>query len=323
MGILPDFVSLLALCLVTCQVAHSLETSASTASTGLMQLCLGTLPDGTAILTDTLGQREVLALFKYDKFWLRPVDDVVEFIRDKSNLPWIELGDQMDSATIWPNFPTSPDYIVSFGGLDRNNSFYNNVLVFKNFNLYRYRVDELDIHDATKISATLIGKYTTDYWSYFPLINDVIFIRHLRGSRVLFVLTRQIWYDSMRLYVLNDHNLNNPIDYNVRQYEIPSIDKEKHNIRQIHDIASPSRGVLTFLSTGKLCLNSTCKSFSTALSCPRQTTVFTKGFAYWIWQDTNFTIRLLIVALISIMVINITLASAFVFNQVKRVADLT
>lgn len=290
--------------------------------TGIMSICLYTEPDGTALIEDTSTREEILVVFKVDHFWLITTKQLNDFAKNGDK--FISPRNLLQASLYWPRFPISPKLAVSFSGLDRESVFYNQVLVFKDSNLFRYQVKNLDIYQR-RLDVSLVNTHTTSYWSNFPHINDILFMSILRKSRLL-VAQGQIeatnyFFNLHYAYILNQANLDNPIEHQVYYFGLPGAFYDYKNLRFHHMLSNYQ--TIAFLTTGEFCIDKVCKRFHEAIACDPRDIAFAASFPYWLWQNTDFTVRLLMISLSSVMIVNLTLSIFFIINQVKRIVDLT
>lgn len=303
-----------------------------------VRLCLDSEPDGTAILTDTKDNKEVLAIFKADTFWLKSTDEVVKFAKSPKGYRLFFGQDQTKIDRIWPEFPCSINYAISFTGMKRDHKFHNNVLVFKDKTLYRYKVEKLEhIKSAAAVfryqmMVKLIGSHLINHWAHMPNLNDIQHMLIPRGTRILIAnaafqptISREV-----PVYSLNQANLGNPVAHPapITGLQFPTLKSSFIPFIRFYyllqaDLTSRTEQALIFLRTGELCINDDCNQLRGAMLCEPQIESFTSSFGYWLWSDTDLTLRLIMVCLSSIMVINFIFAVAFIYNQLKRIVDLT
>lgn len=298
------------------------NTKRESSISGIMSICLYTEPDGTALIEDTSTREEILVVFKVDHFWLITTKQLNDFIKFDSK--FISSLNQSQASPVWPKFPISPKLAVSFSGLDRESVFYNQVFVFKDSNLFRYQVKILDTYQG-KLDVLLVSTHTTSHWSGFPNINDVLLISIPRKTRIL-VAQRKVdptnfAFKVHRAYILNEANLDNPVEHEVYHFGLPGRSNDYKNLKFHHMLSNNQ--TIAFLTTGDLCIDKVCKSLHQAIVCDPQVIAFANSFAYWLWRNTDFSVRLIIVCLSSIMIVNLTMSIFFIINQIKRIVDLT
>jgi len=293
----------------------------------ITKLCLESMPDGVALAVAGT-QQPVLIIFKGSHFWIVSIDELVRGIRSSNRERLLGPSNQQESSEFWPKFLDSPSYAVSFT-VTRGYSFFNNVLIFKGQTLHRYRIDQLEQvgNSSWRISVSFVSSHTTEHWSYMPNVNDVQIMTLLWGTRILFVEGTTDWsqigINPNPIYKLNDANLDNPVEniaYNAPPYPNTG-NLRSTGLRFFYQLTVNDS--IYFTQSGELCFTRSCKKFRRLLECTLQVEAFTGSFAFWLWHDTDLTIRLIIITLSSVMMVNFTLALSFIYNQVKRIAELT
>lgn len=287
---------------------------------GLALLCLKTEPDGVALLHDTITKTsdddEVLIIFKVDSFWIQKASEMFEIGQ------LISKDNRMKCSDYWPSYPKQVDNVASFYGLDKDNYLYNNVLVFSKQLLLRYQVEFIPpaisnlSTSERSIRVTLASTHTTAYWREFSSARDYYFLHIIRSSNVMIALSKRGTY----AYWLNRANLDNPVGYETSFYP-KKIPVNLYSIKSYYLLKSNQ--YITFSSSGELCLEEKCKMLHYKVNCDPQLVAFSVSPSIWLWRDTDFTIRLAMVTLSSIMVVNFVLAMCFIFNQLKHIMDLT
>lgn len=290
--------------------------------TGLSKLCIEDYPDGLALVLEPEKEREVLMIFKADSLWLFPTASLEKIIESSQNETNISKSNQINCAAHFEGYPSSPTFVLSPYGLDKNDSFYQNILIFKDSILLRYSIDSIDA-DSNQLKTSLIGKHTTATWYMDFRVNDQTKMFLFRQSRILIAINDNrvqiagIFTVLFRAFVLNEHNLDNPVELTIRE-----VDARFREVRYYYELES--KKLLTFKSSSNsLCIDASCLNFRQFSTCDAQVGAFLDSFAYYLWQDTDFTIRLTLVGLSSIMVINFALAISFIYNQIRRVSDLS
>lgn len=293
---------------------------------GIMKICISSEPDGTALVEDTSTKDEILIVFKVDHFWLIDTNKLYsDFNSDrKPSTALISSKNQIQTSKIWPQFPISPQSAVSFSGHDKESKFYNQVLVFKDYDLFRYQVKELNAKRGN-LSIKLIGIHRTDHWSAFPNMKDVQYLSIPRDTRIL-VAPRifgipSVFHRDSSAYMLNPANLDNPVEHKVYSFGLPGGFNDESSLK-FHHMLSDGKTIV-FLTTGNLCIEKICKQFRKIIECEPALDAFADSFSYWLWRNSDFTIRLLMICLSSIMAVNLILSIFFTINQLKRIKDLT
>lgn len=281
---------------------------------GVVWLCLDSTPDGSALIDYPGG--DLLLLFKVDSFWTVKMDHVKDFILNNAN-PLVISSTAASVHGVWPNFPISPTNAISLNGLAASDVFYRNVFVFKGDNLYRYRIDVIKDDQIKKVG--LIGIHKTTYWMEDP---SESLIMAPRGGKLLGVLGFRSSYPFQisqgLLMQMTEKNMENPIAFDVHTHPIDL--SGNSYIRLIHDVGEPKE--FNIRTTGMLCIGDTCRGFLSHGICSFIDR-FKNSFGFWLWYNTTFTFRLLMTALLGVMFINFTVASAFLWNQIKLITDMT
>lgn len=295
---------------------------------GIMKICLSSEPDGTALVEDTFTRDEVLIVFKVDHFWLIDTNQLYAYLNSyDDSAPGTALVSektQIQTSGIWPKFPISPHSAVSFSGHDIKSSFYNQVLVFKDSDLFRYRVKTFN-YAKRNLEIDLIGVHSTARWPALPKMRDVQYLSIPRDTRILvapriFVIP-SIFLRAFTVFVLNPHNLDYPIEYEIHEFGLPGGPIDEVHLKFHHMLSNGK--TIVFSTTGDICFDKICRRFSKIIPCGPVLEAFADSFAYWLWQNSDFTIRLLIIGLSSIMIVNLILSIFFIINQVNRIKDLT
>lgn len=290
---------------------------------GFVKLCVDSEPDGVAYFKSNDGF-EYLIIFKVDSFWIIEVDKVVRptlnHTEAKNYEPLFRGQNQLSSTKFWPNYLRSPNYVLSFIDLDPNDAFHNNILIFKERKLHRYRVDDIvKDNESWKLNITLLSTHVTDFWVSFPSFNDIRLMTIITGSKVLYV-QRLSFILSPNIYILNVANLDNPIEYPNARATLPNLNLRATKISSYININDKT---ISFSSEGQVCVTDKCITLRDFMTCDPRVDAFTSSLAYFLWRETELSIRLIIVGLCTIMIINLVIALAFVVHQIERIADLT
>ena len=307
----------------------------------LVQICKDGRPDGTAILESYPGGPEVLAIFKQNSIWLVKPTTFMQYISTdrKAEPPLIDINNSLDARGIFYEYP-SVGYkrIVSFYGLKPNHSFYNNILIFHAQQLLRYRVYKINVLEETgdgritkaELSVTLSGKHRTDFWQNGPSeLENLPFLYTVRGTRLLAFGEMPNSHQMFKnLYVLNAYNLEHPVILPCG--EISPHDRKKFAQYFMFYLSVPDQGSngslgLSFMRRDDgVCLGSKCVSFREVfLKCRGEVVKYSSSFAYWLYHDTEMTMRLLVYALHAMMACNLAMAIIFVSGQISKIFLLT
>lgn len=292
---------------------------------GLVKLCIDSQPDGATIVSSDHG--EVMMVFKVKHFW---VFDVEYFISNIMNLSSPEdhriFSDQnqMLASSVWPDFMISPNYVLSFLDLNPKDTFYNNVLMFRENSLKRYRLDQLSKSGPDKwtIRTTLISSHITDYWYSFPqAVSDIMILTIPRNTTNVYVERNHFLKTSPALYSLNDENIDDPVHFGTSGGAIiPYLNKARSTLISYNSFKDK---IIYFTSGGDVCIMDDCVALRLSIICDPHINAFIESSAYRLWGQTGLNIRLIIVAICSVMTINFFLAISFVAHQIQRIADLS
>lgn len=295
---------------------------------GLSRLCLDNGPDGMVLLRDSDDAQDVVLFFKTKSYFPSNLKQLEGFLLKQGKIDVLSNLNEYD-LTEWNQFPVSPKYVVSPTGLNKNDTFYNNVFAFKDLTLYRYRITKLTLAQANQsivfdIKHELVGTYTIEYWHHFVSLDEVDSIFMPRETKIMAVRVGQPIGAITMAYLLVDSNIENPIETTLTSEPTKHLNtiEALMKVKYLYEL-NDQDDVFYLTKDGMLCLNEKCKQLRSAVECPAAIQTFTEGSLFWIWTKTDLTIRLLAVGLSSIMVVDFILALAFIYNQVKRVMDLT
>lgn len=284
----------------------------------LVWLCLEPIPDATALI-DSNGtgvDPYLLLYFKVDQFWTVKIDDMKQFILNHTS----PLGITANSAKvhgIWPKFPISPSNAISLNGLDVDDVFYRNVFLFKADDMYRYKIKQIE-DDRIK-EVTLLGIHKTTYWMESVSESLILAPRHGHMIGVIgLASTYPFQVTQGMLLQMTETNMENPVLFDVK--ELPLNVGGTSRVRFFHDIGLPE--LLNIRTTEEFCIGDTCRAFLSRGICSFINS-FKDSFGFWLWYNTTFTFRLLMTSFLGVMLINFTIASAFIWNQIKLMADMT
>lgn len=283
----------------------------------IIGLCLVAAPDGIALLPDSQSNKELLLVFKSSAFWIVPAEFIVE-LADNGRINKFNISEdnQLESKKFWDSFPDTVDYVTSFTGLDSKDPFHNNVLVLSQTLLLRYKVQQLSA-SSNNISVSLISSHQTEYWFRLPAVADINYMVILRQTRILAVSINKFWGPSEFGYILNPENLDNPVQREFQNFKL------EHDKKLRFQYRLADKSTISMLTSGNICHNNKCKRFMSAINCKPQIEGFVNGFASWIYRDSIISLRLAMISLSSIMLVNFAFALSFIYNQLKRIYDLT
>lgn len=308
----------------------------------MVKFCLESEPDGVALIRADVNKTnsdEILILFKVDKFWALPASELIkrfdnnqpqkpsgqtkrqDWLDDPVQRPLLTERNQFKSESHWNKFLVMPQYAISFTGLESNDNFTNNVLIFKDQTMHRYKVRQMVLginNQKSDIIVELIGVYKSNVWQGLPRLADLQHMIIPRASKIL--IAKHSRLGQIQLYILNSENFDSPVEQTLisRVYQ-PFLKNAK--MRFVYELENHRS--LVFLSDGDICLDEKCLPLKDLLECSGEIDSFRQSFSYWLWRDTDLTMRLIIVALSTVLVINIILGLAFIIHQTDRVSDLT
>lgn len=284
---------------------------------GIVKLCLDSEPDGAAVIDSETTQ--VILVFKVDNFWVIEVNEFVNKVyKIDGSSEVFKADNQLSTGDFWPEHLSSPDWVLSFTNLNKSDPFYNNVLVFKERILHRYAVEAVNLKMRSSIlKVKLISKHISETWAELTSFNDISLMTIISGTYVVYVQGANI-FGLRSAYILNPANMDNPIEHRSIMYSIPN--STSSSIYASYILLKDK--TISF-NNGQICVSDNCISLRKLMVCDPRITAFTRSYAYWLWRESALNIRLIVVALCSIMVINLILAVSFIIHQVQRVADLT
>lgn len=314
-------------------------TPVSADALGILQLCMDNQPEGMAVLSQ--GERgnssgDVLAIFKAHQVWLLRLDTFIESIlkhQDSLREPMITTSNGLDARQIFQNYPTGTKLVVAFSGLDSTHPMYENLLIFKDNQLFRHKIDKVSLTDSSfkngNMFATLLGQHKTDHWHSWPTsFWDIQAIYTLRATRLLTVRTRvSSTTVTKTIYALNAKSFDFPVDHQLRPLESSGdsgaqLYEGKMLLHNRVMLAGKELNLSYLRDSGKVCVDEKCVNFREFILCDSAVDIYTQGFAYWLHHDTDMSLRLLIVALISVMLVNSAMSIMFMWNQLNKVFSL-
>lgn len=280
----------------------SAETNISRRADDSSSICSGGLPDGTALLAD--GDKEVLAVFEGDHFWLTCADDLVTFVKNSSRMTLFNDENRMTVSKFFEPFRDDSDYIVSFSGLNPAEKLHNNLLIFKGDSCMRFQVK---FRGAT-IKASLEDIYDVSRWVLDKPRNklDFEYMVLLRGAKLLLVRERDTRF--YKTYALNEENIYLPPVYNTELLK-----QFKESMRFYHELRT--KDSLSFLNNGQICLNDICKLFKTAFNCDNDDQE--KLFTCLRPESGLSSTKIFLIAILLILLISGALAY-FVYNKTRN-----
>lgn len=316
--------------LTTIERSKRSATLVSESSSAAGRLCLENGPDGLAILRDTESDDEIVIFFKMKSLWPTSLKSMLASISDGTKTNMLSSANEYDISEL-KNFPASPHYVVSPTGLDKNHTFFNSLFVFKNFALYRFRITKLTYSMGSEgghifdMKSEYIDTYNIHYWFNIAPMEEILTIFMPRATRILGIHRAETTdYSSISGYFLVDASFERPLETLMTQMSWKYIRSLRDNNVKFFYELNEDEDILYQTSDGYICYNKNCKSIRSAIvECPRVMLEFTQDWLFWIWTKTDLSIRLVAIGLSSIMIIDFILALAFVYNQVKRVMDLT
>lgn len=297
---------------------------------GVEKLCSEPTPDGIALV----GDPAMVVVFKGGYLWPVPLKSVIQAIfndstTNRSQTYLFTKDNQRIASSYWPEFPISlidqARFVFSFTGLPADDSYHDNLIVLKDDGkVFRY--------DTNKKSLLAEGVYTNWYHMNKDHLKIVGFLP-IKGTRMLLITTQ---IDGNRYYThvfkFNDANFGSPASFSYRVKAFP-YENLMNSSRNIYTLES--NHILAFTRDNLVCLNNKCIDFKRLVYCdagpmppspvpPKAPNGKTDAsFARWLSSKTKLTIRSLMSGILAVMVINITVAFAFIVNQVSIMRDLT
>lgn len=333
------FVSIALCLLVLTKCASALQNQTNTTAApdggnqesniaGLFRLCLENQPDGIVLVRESLDSEnstELLIYFKVNAFWLVPVDKLRTLITgNATNEPYFTTTNQFDATQHFKSYPGQPDYAASFSGLPKGDEFANNIFIFRNQLVHRYRIIQASVDG--RISTEQLGSHSFKRWYMFPFISDLEYIINVRNSRMLISTSkyRKAYKALGTAYVFEESNIANPVSYTANVLDV-QIDTDKASYDNLHYyyILADETTIVTGWRSGDLCINKNCIALNSAARCDAQINRFKDSVFYWLWRHSAFTIRLLMITFSSMLMINFVVASSFIYHQIIIMIDMT
>lgn len=257
-----------------------------------------------------------VAIFRADRLWTIPLYHLIDAIHSYP-LPFkykFKPEGGYDASAIFLGFPRDNRRIVSFFNLNPEDSFHNNLLIIHDqATVLRYKISGSSAGD---ISSTLLSKHSTDYWPPDSNLSPdaASFYQTVNNLRVLFVMVSY----SGSVYALNKENLDCPPKFGASRAVYTDGISDIHTLYMVPSRSDQNASKeLILRRSNRICYGNRC------LDCDPYKLGEMSKFARWLQFDTNMSIRLFVVGLISIMTVNSFMAIAFIVTQMSKVNQLT
>lgn len=331
----PTVKSQLLLLFLAVFITNCLSQSGEAKGAGLARLCKQELPDGFVVV-ESKSRVEYLLVISVDDVWAIEIHAIADAMAIDSDA-LLKRQNSLDVYDVFVQFPKGFRRIFSTRSRNKTEWYHNNIFVLVQGRLFRYRL--IDVESSSGFKPVIDVKYVNDYstefwWPFNPDIKWIFSLYSIYDSRL--VVFRKTNDASGTGYVggvisLSEGNFDNPI-HHITVSDLQT-DVDRYAKYHIETVANASIVSLLHFNFN-ICLDlDRCVVFSRLIDCDNIGNSQSKDddndeqnfrfkFIHWLHNNTEFTIRLLAITLISIIVVNCLFVLIFLVNQLKNVALL-
>lgn len=309
---------------------------------GMFKLCIDFEPNGAAIVEAANGDKVVI-IFKADVFWTLGLNAFIESIEGNSlsikqqqqqndnsikqrNLPAsLTMSDKnvFKVSDWWPQLDVLVEQALGFADLPKTDSFYNNIFVFYQYRLIRYRVETISLNEhADKVidlSIKHLGMFKSQLWISLHHFKDIQYMTTIPKTRS--ILVKSIGASEASLYLVNELNIDNPVQYLQIEESISNVSLSQNAYSVV--LLTDKSTITISKKIGQICSDYKCKPLHSLIVCDPKVNAFIGTYVFWLWRDTSLTMRLVGIASCSIMFVNFILGVSFIGHQLQQSSELT